>query len=323
MKNIIILKGGGGTEHDISLISAKFIESQIDKSKFNIYSIEIDENFQWLFNGNKCELNFARELIGKDLNVEISFVIPCLHGYPGETGDIQSYLELIKLPFLGCNSETSTICFNKLLTKLFLEQYSIKTTPFLQLSDQTNLDNAVEFLKTHESVYVKATNQGSSVGCYRVTTKEDLIKSIQLAFTFSPFVIIEKDMQCRELEVAVFEHAGVFHTTLPGEIVCPDEFYTYEEKYSSNSHTKTLITAENVSKKCHNEIIRQAQIAIKALKIRHLSRIDFFLTENEEVFINEINTFPGHTEISMFPSMMKHHGVDYSDFINEHISTLS
>jgi D-alanine-D-alanine ligase len=323
MKNVLILKGGGGTEHDISLISAEFIESQINNQKFKTLSVEISKDFQWNYNGQKCELSFDRKLIVKGAETQIDFVIPCLHGYPGETGDIQSYLQLINIPYLGCNSETSTICFNKLLTKLFLEQYGINTTPFMQLNGPSDIITAKNFLTKHGCVYVKATNQGSSVGCYRITNEQELLKSISDAFNFSPFVIIEKEIQGRELEVSVFQYNGKIHITPPGEIECPNDFYSYEEKYSKESHTKTNILAKDISKDCLIEINRQAELAVKCLKIRHLSRIDFFLTSDSKVYINEINTFPGHTEISMFPAMMENNGVKYSDFINGLISSLS
>jgi D-alanine-D-alanine ligase len=323
MKNILLLNGGGSTEHEISIISSEFILSQIDQSKYNVLCVEIDDNFNWSLQGETCELSFQKYLLTKSQEFKIDMAIPCFHGFPGETGDIQSLFELIKLPYLGCNSETSVVCFNKLLTKLTLENAGIKTTPFIQINSSKDTEEALSFFNIHKSIFVKATNQGSSVGCYRVNDKNDLIEKLELAFQFSPHVILEKEIIGRELEVALFEHDGDLNISNPGEIICPSEFYTYEEKYSSESQTKTHIEAKNISEKITTEIIEQSLKAYDCLKLRHLSRIDFFLSEKNEVLINEVNTFPGHTNISMFPAMMANMGINYKQFINQKIEELA
>ena len=322
MKNILLIMGGGSSEHDISLISAEYIKAQVDISKFNLLIVEIDKEFKWRHNGSPCELTFNRILKSSDTEIEIHAAIPCIHGYPGETGDIQSFFELIELPFFGCNSETSVLCFNKLMTKLMLEVHGLKTAPFMQVNTLADLIKAQAFFNQHKSIYVKATNQGSSVGCYRVDNSDELEATIKEAFNFSPYVILEKEIIGRELEVSAFEYDGIVHTTKPGEIDCPNEFYTYEAKYDQNSQTKTIVEAQDIDKESLDEIHRQAATAFSALKLRHSSRIDFFLTDSGEVLINEVNTFPGHTNISMFPMMMENYGVKYSEFINQHLSTL-
>ena len=322
MKNILLIMGGGSTEHDISLISAEYIKTQIDRSKFKLITVEIDKDFKWRLDGNLCELSSARLLKTSEDAIEIHAAIPCIHGYPGETGDIQSFFEMIGLPYFGCNSETSVLCFNKLMTKLMLEVHGLKTAPFMQVNSLADLIAAQAFFNQHKSVYVKATNQGSSVGCYRVDKSDELEGIIKDAFRFSPYVIIEKEIIGRELEVSAFEFDGKVHTTKPGEIDCPSDFYTYEAKYDQDSQTKTIVQAQDINEEALNEIHRQAGVAFSALKLRHLSRIDFFLTTDGEVLINEINTFPGHTNISMFPMMMENYGVKYSEFINQHLSTL-
>ncbi len=217
------------------------------------------------------------------------------------------------------------MCFNKLATKLWLEASGITTTPFLSIQNNSKeqLNKANEFLTKHQSVYVKATNQGSSVGCYRCSNKKELFEAIEKAFTFSPFIILEKEIIGRELEVSAFEYGGKLHITKPGEIICPGQIYTYEEKYSADSKTETNIEALNISDESINEMTKQARLAFESLKLRHLSRIDFFLTEDNQIIINEINTYPGHTNISMFPMMMENYGVKYSDFLNEALSSLS
>ncbi len=325
MKNILLLAGGGSTEHEISLISAQYIESKIDKEKYKVFKVIIDKDFTWKFENQICELSNKKELRLSDRIIKIDCAIPCIHGFPGETGDIQSFFEVIKLPYFGCNSEANVLCFNKLATKLWLEFHGIITTPFTSIQNlsEKEMDKAESFFKKHKIIYIKATNQGSSVGCYRVDNIDDLKQSMAEAFKFSPFVILEKEIIGRELEVAVFEFKDEIIATSPGEIICPNKFYTYEEKYNSNSNTKTNVVAENISTEVSQKMKEIALSAFQSLKLRHISRIDFFLTTENEILINEINTMPGHTGISMFPMMMENYGVNYSDFINGHLSTLS
>lgn len=327
MKNILILKGGGSSEHEVALRSAEFFQDKLDTKLFNIFSVEIDKEFNWTIDGKPCELTFKKELKWDNQAISINAVIPCFHGYPGETGDIQSFLELIKLPYFGCESEASLLSFNKLVTKLMLELAGLTTTPFIQLnnSSEIELNRAESFLETHKTVYLKATNQGSSVGCYKVNqdNKSELQNLMQEAFTFSPYVILEKEITGRELEISAFEYDGSVHITKPGEIQSSGEFYTYEEKYSTTSKSRTIVEASGITEAQHIEIEQQARAAFKILKLRHLSRIDFFLSASGEVFINEVNTFPGHTSISMFPIMMENYGVKYFDFLNQHLQALA
>lgn len=324
MKNILLLSGGGSTEHEITFLSAEYIKSKIDESCFKVFAVVIEKDGNWTLAGKPCELNFQKELICGDEVHAIDTALPCLHGFPGETGDIQSYFELIKLPYFGNTSETSVLCFNKLATKLMLEFSGIKTSPFLSLVDTgtSEIAKAYDFLKEHKAIYVKATNQGSSVGCYRVENKNDLEKTIKEAFEYSPFVIIEKEIKGREIEVAVFEFNKKVHATVPGEIEC-EGFYTYEEKYSDESNTTTQVEAKDIPQATIKKIQEQTIKAFHTMKLRHLSRVDYFITSDNEVYLNEINTFPGHTSISMFPMMMENYGVSYSDFINEKLQALS
>ncbi len=326
MKNILLVKGGGGSEHEISLISSQYIQNQIDASKFKVYSVEIDKDFKWKYLGHNCSLNFRGELVTQTEIIQIDIAIPCIHGFPGETGDIQSFFEMIKLPYFGCGPETNILCFNKLSTKLWLEKHGIKTTPFHIVSDLTDseIKKAKDFFISHQSLFIKATNQGSSVGCFKCTDEQEIETLIKEAFKYSPYVILEKEIIGRELEVAFYQKDdGSSYFSAPGEIICHSDFYTYEEKYAENSTTETHVVAKDISIEVSKEIRKQAEAAAKILKLRHLSRIDFFYSQNGEVFINEINTFPGHTPISMFPTMMENDGLNYSDYINGLLDSLS
>ena len=200
-----------------------------------------------------------------------------------------------------------------------MNSVGIPNAPFIMTKDYN--DEAVEFFNQHQDIYVKASNQGSSVGCFHVTSESDLKSAIEKAIKLSPYVLIEKTITGRELEVSVFEYQGKIHSTAPGEILCPEgEFYDYDQKYSQDSNTVTHVEAKNISSEQTQKIKDYATQLFKLLNLKDLARVDFFLTESGEIFLNEPNTFPGMTSISLFPKMMENSGVLFSDFLNDRIS---
>lgn len=328
-KNVLLLSGGGSTEHDVSLVSVKNIKENLSSlPTVNLISIEIDKNGNWIDEDKKKYLLDAKGMLRSfeqdgSTGQKIDIAIPCIHGYPGETGDIQSYFEMIGVPYLGCNSETSKMCFNKITTKLWASSLGVANTPYVFLPDMSkkNLEQAIQFQKEHGDIVVKASNQGSSVGCYLVERNSDCVETIKKAFGYSPFVLIEKRLHPRELEVSIYEFEGKLQISYPGEINCPSKFYSYEEKYSNDSQTTTETKAQGLSDKVVSTITDYSTKLCHGLKLRHLSRIDFFL-DGDEVYLNEINTFPGLTPISMFPKMMEANGHSFKEFLSQQINKL-
>lgn len=322
-KNILLLCGGGGPEHDISLVSSKYIETTLNEiGLYNVLKVEIgkDKIFRKMspdnLQGEIVEMNFKRQLIGKNIE-DIHFVVPCIHGPPGETGEIQTFFELTDLPYLGCGPEASINCFNKVTSKLWFKALSIPNTPFEFLASMEGKQKAHELFDRYGKIFVKAASQGSSIGCYQVFNKADLDTALANAFKYSNYVLVEKLITARELEISIYEYDGAIVATIPGEINCPSKFYSFEEKYDPNSKTTTEIIAPNLPKEA---VLEMRRIAIKAfthLKLRHLSRIDFFYTDEGEIFLNEINTFPGMTPISMFPKMMENNGHSFNKFFKD------
>lgn len=313
MKKVLLLCGGGSTEHDVSLVSVKHIKDCLQQLKdVAVTTVEITKTGEWKDQDGK---NFKLEANAFD------FAVPCIHGYPGETGDIQSYFEMIGLRYLGCNSETSKMCFNKITTKLWATALGVANTPYLFLSNMSeeNLQRARGFHQLHGDVVIKASNQGSSVGCYLAEKNQDPTDTIKKAFGYSPFVLMEKRLHPRELEASVYEFDGKLQISYPGEIVCPSKFYSYDEKYSQASATTTETKASNLSPEVVRTITEYSTKLYHGLKLRHLSRIDFFL-DGQTVYLNEINTFPGLTPISMFPKMMEANGHSFKDFLIQHIN---
>jgi D-alanine-D-alanine ligase len=322
-KNILLLCGGAGTEHDVSLVSSKFVEKTLnDIGLYNVIKVEIgkDKVFRKhnLDNsaGEVVTMNFKRQLVGSTTE-EIHLVVPCIHGPPGETGEIQTFFELIGLPYIGCGPEASLICFNKVTSKLWFNALGIPNTPFEFLASMEDKQLAHNLFDRFGKIFVKAASQGSSVGCYQVFNKAELDNALTEAFKYSSYVLVEKMVVARELEISTYEYNGEIIATIPGEINCPSKFYSYEEKYDPNSKTTTEIIAPNLPPDAVEQMRNYAIKAFTHLKLRHLSRIDFFYTNEGEIFLNEINTFPGMTPISMFPKMMENHGHSFNKFFKD------
>ncbi|WP_413113543.1 D-alanine--D-alanine ligase [Thaumasiovibrio sp. DFM-14] len=321
-KRVLLLCGGGGSEHDVSLVSAKFIRSQLSLiSHFDVIQVLMTDDGWLTEDGHSCQLGWNKVLLVGDTHLEIDVVVPCIHGFPGETGDLQSMLEMMGLPYIGCNSESSKNCFNKITTKLWFDALEIPNTPYLFLSENNlqALKEATAALEKWGSVFVKAACQGSSIGCYKATDEASLTLALNEAFQYSDQVLIEKALKPRELEIAAYEIDGEVVVTPPGEVFSPDDtFYTYDEKYSTESHSSTTLNAD-ISEAQRDEMMRLAKKAFKHMKLRDLSRIDFFLSEDEEILLNEINTFPGMTPISMFPKLLENNGHSMVDFLRQAI----
>ena len=322
--NILLLCGGDGSEHAISLVSASYIREQLEKSPdFKVIQVIAHRNYWETEDGSRASLGMDQVLRTDREAFRIDYAVPCIHGIPGETGDIQSFLEISGVPYLGCPPEGSALAFNKISAKLWFDAAGIPNTPFtfMDSRDPANLNKAHAFFRKYGAVFVKAASQGSSVGCYRVDREDSLDECIAHAFGYSSSVLVEKCLKPRELETAVYEYQGQLIVTNPGEIITPsNNFYTFEEKYNQDSHSSTRITAD-VSPEIQQEIRGYAERAFRLLKLKDLSRIDFFYTEEDGVILNEINTFPGMTPISMFPKMLENHGERMQDFLRDRVLT--
>lgn len=318
----LLICGGGGSEHDISVRSADFIQQQLaTSSDIVITRVMMDvRGHLHCASGKNCVLDSDGKLHYDDNNTQaIDYVIPAIHGYPGETGDLQSWLDLINLPYFGSGPEANKNCFNKVTTKLWLHALGINNTPYHFLYNDTPAEvaKAQQALSLWGELFIKASNQGSSVGCYKVCNERELNHALKAAFALSPYVLAEKYLRARELEVAVYTYDETLCITPPGEI-CPskESFYSYEEKYSANSRTKTYVRAQGLTGAQLHKIKTAAQRAFIGLKLKDLARIDFFLTQDGNIYLNEINTFPGMTSISLFPQMLKNANHDFCYYLS-------
>lgn len=304
---IALLYGGGGHEHDISKESAQFLKSQVDSQKYKCHAHEITSS-----------QGLAKLIKPYD------YVIPCFHGYPGETGDIQSLLELENIPYFGSSSSAQKRCFHKLTTKLWANELQVAVTPYLFLPQnysEESKKSCIQFFKQHQKIFVKATQQGSSIGCYPVQNLEDLFPIIEKAFQYSDSLLLEKEIQGREIEIAAFEYQGQLHLTGPGEIIKnANAWYSYEEKYQNSAETKTDINIL-LNHQVIAEITAQCKKLFSALSMKDLARFDFFVDEKDKVFLNEVNLMPGMASISLFPKLVEAKGISIKAFLADRIKT--
>ncbi|KEY91549.1 D-alanine--D-alanine ligase [Candidatus Photodesmus blepharus] len=318
---ILLLCGGNSAEYAVSLMSANYLQSQLELTQsFSVICVKIKKDGWYNSNDDLVYLDTNNSKLNSEVSsIQIDFAIPCIHGYPGETGDIQSVLELARIPYLGSRPEASSNSFNKITSKLWYKALDIPNTPYLFLNENNReaFEKTRNALKRWKTIFIKAARQGSSVGCYKVTDVKKIQESINFAFQYSSQVLVEQAVKSRELEVAAYEFNGKLHISKPGEIITPnDAFYSYEEKYGANSGSVVEIEASNLTQKQKTTISKNARKIFIQMRLRHLSRIDFFLTEDEHIYLNEINTFPGMTLMSMFPKMLENNGHKFSKFLS-------
>lgn len=339
-KNVGIIFGGKSTEHEVSLQSAKNIVDAIDKDKFNVTLIGIDKNGIWhlnesthfLLNSDNPSLISLHQsgrniafIPGKNEEQIIEFqdktlsqldvIFPIVHGTLGEDGSLQGLLKMVNLPFVGSQVLSSAMCMDKDITKRLLRDAGLNITPFIKLAKKNRKNISFEIASSQLGcpLFVKPANQGSSVGVNKVTSPEEFEAALEMAFTYDNKVLIEQGIDGREIECAVIGNDEP-SASVCGEIELEDSFYSYDTKYINDKGATVTIPA-NIPDEI-SEKIREISIkAYEVLECTGLARVDVFLTKNGEIFINEINTLPGFTNISMFPKLWEVSGLNYSDLI--------
>lgn len=324
-----IIYGGMSTEHEVSVISAKSVISNLNKEKYEINEIYITKEGVWLNKeGNQIE-NIFKTLKNFDV------VFPVLHGLYGEDGTIQGLLEIIKVPYVGVGVLGSAVGMDKVYTKIVFDKAKIpqaryayvrkKKDGYVYISEdfeEINLPLKEICKKINEKIefpmFVKPSNSGSSVGINKAHNIEELEEYIEYASKYDTKILVEENINAREIECAVLGNENPKASCL-GEILPADEFYSYDAKYK-NAESKTQMPA-GIAEDLSNKIRELAVKAYKALDCKGLSRVDFFVEkETEKIYINEINTMPGFTSISMYPKLWEQSGLKYSDLLDELIN---
>ena len=341
MKNklrVAILFGGRSAEHEISLISARNIVAAMDKNKYEVVAIGIDKQGRWFYDKGARLLGDEQKQVmpfndaqltailpgakqssvvtlGGD-SLEIDVVFPVLHGPFGEDGTVQGLLKLANLPFVGASVLGSAIGMDKDVMKRLLRDASIPIGRFHTYD--RSIANVIQFSRIKKALgqplFVKPANLGSSVGISKVANRSELEAAVRKAFRFDNKILIEEFIEGREIECSVLGNEDPI-ASLPGEIVTDHDFYSYDAKYIDDQGSRLEIPA-----KLPKAIIRSVQeIAItsyKTLCCEGMARVDFFVKTDGQVLVNEINTIPGFTKISMYPKMWEASGISYPKLID-------
>ncbi|MEP7195050.1 MAG: D-alanine--D-alanine ligase [Saprospiraceae bacterium] len=340
--NLGIIFGGRSTEHEISVRSARSIIASIDSNKYNLTLIGIDKSGRWFLNNYskfllaendqnatpfesvETEISIAKrdEFIGAvsiQSNQQIQsldVVFPILHGSFGEDGTIQGVLKALDLPFVGVDLLASAVGMDKDITKRILRDSGIPIADYVCLKKFDHNPDSFEMISNNLGLplFVKPANSGSSVGVNKVSNKTEFEAALDEAFKYDYKVLVEEAIIGKELECAILGNENPIASVV-GEILPKSTFYSYESKYLNTIDAELNIPAQIELQL--SELIRSTAIkAFQSISAEGLSRVDFFLKKDGSIVVNEINTMPGFTNISMYPKLWEASGISYGELID-------
>ena len=343
---LAVIFGGMSTEHDVSIVSGTSIIKNLNKEKYEIFPVYIDEEGNWYeYTKNIEEIGTIKvgdkiteiKQIEKPMNYlkQMDCIFPVLHGLYGEDGTIQGIFELLKIPYVGCKVLASSISMDKVYTKIIFERAGLNQAPYVYVRDDKGKYHYIEkdftekiytleelSQKIEERIkypmFIKPSNSGSSVGINKAKNKKELEEAIKYASKYDKKILIEQGIEGREVECAVLGNEDIIASCI-GEVLSAEEFYSFDSKYN-NQASRTQIPA-NLPKEISEAIRKQAIKAFKAVDGSGLSRVDFFVEKNtNKIIINEINTMPGFTNISMYPKLFEASGITYSELLDKAIN---
>lgn len=342
MKNLLIFFGGCSSEYEISLRSTASVLRNVDKTKYCIHTIGITKDGRWYYyngsvediesdnwhkNGCTTPAVLSPDRADKSVlvleengyrKIKIDVIFPVLHGKNGEDGTIQGIFELAAIPYVGCTPLASGMCMDKAVTNMVADNAQINGAKWVAFTDSQYKGNEIDLdeveAKLGYPIFVKPANAGSSVGISKAHNRNELSAALEIAFKNDYKAVLEETLVGREIEVAVMGNENPVASCV-GEILPDVEFYDFDAKYSSASATRLAIPAELTEEQ--SETVREEAIkAYKALGCTGLSRVDFFLVDGKP-YLNEINTLPGFTSISMFAKLFGQVGISYSELIDK------
>lgn len=319
MTKVLIIFGGNSSEHDVSCISAKGIVNNINSKLFKVTLCGISKNNIWyIYNDDFKNLDekWENKNIQKIDNIieflkQYDIIFPIIHGNNGEDGKLQGLLDLFNIKYIGSKTLASAMGMDKEMSKMLFEHLKIKQVPYMVLNEEYDLKQIEK--QICYPMIVKPANGGSSIGIKKANNKKELKRAINEASKYDKKIIIEKFIKSRELEIAIIEDKNKLITSDIGEIISSNEFYDYKAKYKSNSK---LIIPADINKEIKEKIQDYAIKIFKNMNAKNYARIDFFLNNND-IYINEINTIPGFTKDSMYPKLIMDLGISYQDLITK------
>jgi len=317
--------GGKSAEHEISLLSARAIYEHLDRDRFAPILFYINRAGDWAFTTKDDfnEVSYSNEEFYSFLPWELHRVLkesadiyfPILHGPFGEDGRIQSLFELAGKPFVGAGSFASALAMDKITSKILFQSAGLKVTDYLYFSfeDQSIIQSMVD-TKLKYPVFVKPCSLGSSVGISKVKIASALKAAVEIAFTYDQKILIENGLDIREIEISIMGSKEP-RVSLPGELIPHEEFYDYKDKYLLNQ-TRFQIPAQ-LNDRLLESLRSIALKAYRSLYLNGMARVDLFLEKgSNEIFVNEINTIPGFTTISMFPKLWENQGIGFAELVS-------
>jgi D-alanine-D-alanine ligase len=315
-----MLFGGESSEHDVSIASARNVYAALDNQKYDVQLCYIGRDGQWQLVEDIEQLEGehvtlapvlgAGHFVAQDAQITPDVLLPILHGSNGEDGSVQGLAQLLHIPIVGCGILGSAVCMDKDVAKRLLTQAGVAVADGIVYRAYEPVPAFAEIeAQFGLPVFVKPADQGSSVGVAKVTNAAEFEAALADALRYSHKVLIEKAVVGREIECSVLGNANPEASPL-GEIKPGESFYSYDDKYAEGSHAQVIAPADlpdDVSEKVRMIALK----AYQALECRGLARVDFFVTESGEMVINEVNTLPGFTNISMYPKLWDAAGLDY------------
>lgn len=338
---LAILFGGKSNEYIISLHSAAAIIRNIPQERYDVTLVGITEDGKWLlYEGdadkiyndtwhkeklNPVLLNMDNSFKGllkldEENNsyekIKIDCIFPVLHGRNGEDGTVQGLCQLAGIPYVGCSMASSAVCMDKEFTHVICEMSGIKTAPFIAAvnSSMLNIKELYEEANKKLSLpmFIKPANNGSSLGISKIRNYDEFEKGIMEAFEYDNKVVIESMVEGFEIGCAVVGNDKLIVGEVD-EIDTKNDFFDYVEKYTQ--HNSKIHCPARISVEMQNEAKEIAKTAYKALRCSGMARIDMFFTPDNKIILNEVNTIPGLTDLSRYPSMLKKIGIEYTDLI--------
>jgi len=314
-KKVALVTGGLSGEAQISYKSAVTVNSNLDRSKFDVFQIDVNPSGWWYTpeNGTPQKVNrddFSITDSGSKINFDV--VLLCIHGTPGEDGKLQGYFDMLGLPYTSCDAATSALTFNKRYTVAVAAFGGISVANSMHLFKHTPITPEAILEKLQLPVFVKPNNGGSSIGMSKVTTADALAPALEKAFKEDTQVLVEEFISGREFTIGVFKTKGVLQVLPITEIETSNEFFDFEAKYQGKS---VETTPANINATMQAQLEAAAKRVYEVLNCRGVVRIDFIYNEQKGLpYMLEVNTVPGQSAASVIPQQVKAMGVSLQDF---------
>lgn len=329
---ILLVFGGESSEHEVSISSARNVFAAIDDSVYDVILVYIDTRGKWwlidaidaeistrgasqlvpILGGRSFMVLTSNEIISPDV------IFPVLHGKNGEDGSVQALAQLLHLPIVGCDTTASAVCMDKVLTKQLLAANDIAVVPY-EVYKRGDMQPDFGQLSVNLGIplFVKPARSGSSVGVSRVYSEDEFTQALHHALQYDDVVLIEQGVSGRELEVGILGNPPTHQASCVGQVLLGDDFYSYDEKYATSSEARVVAPAESLGEDTVRHIQDVATRTFQTLGCVGLARVDFFMTDEGTLYVNEVNTMPGFTNISMYPKVWHADGLSYAELVEK------